>query len=116
LHVDLHEGAGQLLRFPRSAGFAGTQANDDVLHPDCLPRLQRQVPDNAVALVEQANHRDPLRHRRHARLFGGGARNLDGDGIAFGRLVIALAAPGKRGHRDQARRKLLHCYSGVQAL
>jgi hypothetical protein len=116
LHVDLDEGARQLLAFPRRRRLAGAQADDDVLDADRLPRLQSQILDDAVALVEQAEHGDALGHRRHARLVGGRLGNLDGDGIAFRRLVIALAAAGKRGQPGQQECRPLHYSPGVQAL
>jgi hypothetical protein len=92
LHVQLNEGAGELLRFPRRRGFTGAQADDDILHADRLARTQRQVADDAVALVQEAKNRDPFRHRRDARLVGRRARHLDGDRIALGRLVVAARA------------------------
>ena len=52
LHVKLHERAGQLLIFPRRRRLARTQPHDRVIHPDGLPRLQRQVADDPVTLVQ----------------------------------------------------------------
>jgi hypothetical protein len=104
------------LRLPRGGGLARPQANHDVLEADRLARAQRQVADDAVALVEQTQDRDPLRHRRHAGLVGGRARHLDGDGIAFGRLVLAAVAAGERGNGGQVAGSALHVWSGVQAL
>jgi hypothetical protein len=66
-HVHLHEGAGQLLHFPRRALLAGAQANDHVAGADRLARPELQLPRDTVALVEQAKHRHPLRHRRGTR-------------------------------------------------
>jgi hypothetical protein len=115
LHVDLDEGAGQLLRLPRRARLAGTQPDDDVLDADRLAGPQGQVLDDAVALIEQAEDGDPFGPRRHARLVGGRARHLDGDGIALGRLIVAAAA-GERGRTHQRQRRFYHDWSGVQAL
>ena len=66
-HVELDEGAGQLVLLPWRGVFAGAQPDDRIADPHRLPRLQRHVAADAVALVEQADDRDPLRHRRAAR-------------------------------------------------
>jgi len=65
-HVELDEGAGQLVLLPRRGMFAGTQPHDRIADAHRLPRLQRQVAADAVALVEQADDGDALRHRRAA--------------------------------------------------
>jgi hypothetical protein len=116
LDVDLHERAGQLVDFPWGGRLAGAQPHDDVLHPDRLARLKRQVLDDAVALVEQAEHGDAVLHWRHARLLGGRAWHFDGDGIALGRLVVAAIAGGKGRRCRQEEGGALHYSSGVQAL
>jgi len=104
-HVHLHEGTGQLLGLPGGGFFAGAQAHDDISDADRLAGFQRQVTGYAVALVEQADHRDPLGHRRTAagqrRL--GTIDRLDtrrragtiGQDLAdrrFGRVLAALVA------------------------
>jgi hypothetical protein len=76
LDLKLDERPGELLLFPRSARLAGAKPNDGVPHPHRLPGPHRQVPDDSVALVEQADDRDALRHRRDARLFGGRPRRF----------------------------------------
>ena len=116
LDVDLDEGAGQFFALPRRRRLAGAQADDDVLDPDRLAGLQRQVANDAVALVEQAQHGDPLGHRRDPRLIGGGARHGDRDGIAFARLLEAAVAAGQRREQGQCNRAPGHVWSGVQAL
>jgi hypothetical protein len=67
--------------------------------------MQRDVLDDAVALVEDAKHRDALRHGRDARLVGAPRRR---GGIAGGRSrCILLIAPApacreaKRARRQQ---------------
>ncbi len=118
-HVQLQEGTGQFLFFPRRGRLARLEAHYDVLHPHRLVRVKLEVADDAVALVEQAQHGDALGHRRYARLLGGGARHFDGDGIAFGRLFVAAVAAGergKRGKRGKGQRRFSHFWSGVQAL
>jgi hypothetical protein len=62
--IDLNEGTGILLLLPWRGAFAGAQPDDDIADPNRLARLQRQVAGLAVALVQQADHRHPLRHRR----------------------------------------------------
>jgi len=72
-HVDLHERPGQLLIFPGRRGFAGAQPYDHVADADRMARRQRDFTGFAAPLVEQAQYRDPLRHRRFVarqRLFG----------------------------------------------
>jgi len=68
LHIDLDERAGQLLLLPRSRRFAGPKPHDNVLPSDRLPRMKRDVLDDTVALVEDAEHGGALRHRCHAAL------------------------------------------------
>jgi hypothetical protein len=43
-HVELDEGAGELLLLPRRGGFAGSQPYDDVSDAQSLARLQRHFP------------------------------------------------------------------------
>jgi len=66
LHIELDESAGQRLRFPGSDRLARAQPHHHIAEAQGLPRLHRQIAFNAVALVEQADHRDPLGHRRLA--------------------------------------------------
>jgi hypothetical protein len=112
LHVDLDERPGQLFRFPRRGRLAGPQAHDHVFPPDRLAGAQRDVLDDPVALVEEAEDGDALRHRRHSRLrlrrrlIGGRKR-----GVA--RAVAALA----RGKRDSGKAEQIKSaaqgYSGI---
>jgi hypothetical protein len=79
-----------------------------------LPRPQGQVTDDAVALVEQADDGDSLGHRSHAFLAGDNCpRHVDGDRLAFLRLVGAVAA-GEQRHGEQGGRSGAHVYSGIQ--
>jgi hypothetical protein len=77
LHVDLHEGTGIMFLLPRRRLLAGGQADDHVADPRRAARLQRDFARNAVALVEQAQHGDALRHRRCAIGRVGAARQID---------------------------------------
>jgi hypothetical protein len=69
-HVDLDEGTGQLLYLPGGGGLAGAQADDHVAGAHRLARSKREVARNAVPLVEEPDHGDPLRHRRRSRSDG----------------------------------------------
>jgi hypothetical protein len=114
LDVDLHERTSQLLRLPRRGRFAGTQAHDHILPADRLPRTQRDVLDDAVALVEDAEHRDALRHRCDTTLAVGGCRNLwplCRRGIL---LLRALAARCQRKTGEDDWNDRSHVYSGIQ--
>jgi hypothetical protein len=99
LDVELDEGAGQLLRLPRCRRLAGAQAHDRVADAHRLAGPQRQVLEEAVALVEEAQDRDPLPHRRRPRHLGGDRlRDVDRARSAIavrGALPAALAAAGK---------------------
>jgi hypothetical protein len=96
LHVDLDERAGQLFFFPRSRRLTRPKADDDVLPPDRLAGAKRDVLDDAVALVEDAEDGNSLSHWRNPALPG-----CSGGGLTRGRqrnilLLPALAARGKR--------------------
>jgi hypothetical protein len=119
--VDLNEGAGQLLHLPGRRRLAGTQPHDDVAGPHRLPWVEREFAHLAIALVEQPQHRDPLRHRRGAgRKLGDGLRNVDG--LDFFRILLVLLLRALRGaggegkqcreQGDRAARR--HAQSGVQ--
>jgi hypothetical protein len=118
LDVDLHESARQLLRFPRSGGLAGAQANDDVVYPNGLTRLQSEVADDPVALVEKPEHGDAVGHRRHAGLSSRAAvrtRQLRPVRLLV-RLIVAPATREKnQRHRGaHTEDRAAHFYSGVQ--
>jgi hypothetical protein len=68
-HVQLHERAGQLLLLPRRGALARTQPNDRIADAQRLARLHRQIAADAIALVEQADDRHALRHRRAAGVY-----------------------------------------------
>jgi hypothetical protein len=120
----LDEGAGEPLRLPRSRRLAGAQPDDGVADPDRLAGLQRQVLRQAVALVEEAQHRDALAHRRRTGDLGRHSlRHVDRLGSAIAAhaalAAAALAAAGERKHgregEDERPRRAPHPCSGVQA-
>jgi hypothetical protein len=114
LDVDLDEGAGQLLGFPRGGHFARPQAHDHVLPFDRLARVQGDVLDDPVALVEDAEDRDPLRHRSEPRLVD--ARRCGGIGDHRRRRVLLAPLPAARGEHERNGRcsRETHAYSGIQ--
>lgn len=113
--VDLDEGAGQLLRFPRRGRLARPQPHGDILDPHRLSRAQREVADDAVALIEQPQHGNPLRHRRHAGLLRGRARYVDRDRLVLGRLLALVAAGDKQQGEREDGGEADHAYSGFHA-
>jgi hypothetical protein len=114
MHVDLDERAGKLLRLVGRGRFARAQAHDDVLPPYRLARAQGDVLDDAVALVEDSEDRDALRHGRDPALPGRRCRRI----YRCTRrrrilLLLAAAARGQRQRNQQRCRKSLHAYSGI---
>jgi hypothetical protein len=107
-HVQLDEGAGQLLGLPGGRGLAVAQPHDHVADTDGLAGPERQVALDAVALVEQAKHRDPLRHGRRARReLRHRLRHVDRL-VLDRRVVLAAAlvgAPGRAGGEREQRRE-----------
>jgi hypothetical protein len=108
-HIQLHEGAGQLLDLPRLGRLAGAEPHDRVADPHRLAGAQGQIARLAVALVEEAKHGDTLRHRR-----GAGCelvhRLRDVDRLLVLDLGITLpvgivCAPGRAGGERERRRE-----------
>jgi hypothetical protein len=102
LGVELDEGAGQLLFFPWGRCLARAETDDHVLPAGRLPRVQRHILDDAVALVEDSEHRDALRHRCHALLFGAG-RRTSGPGGGRGRRILLIPAATAGSEAEHAR-------------
>jgi hypothetical protein len=94
LDVELDEGAGELIRLPRRGFLARAQPHDDIAGADRLAGAQGHVAADAVALVEDAENGDALRHRRRAGI-DGAALILDLHGVA--------GAPLLRRWRDHCR-------------
>jgi hypothetical protein len=112
LDVDLHESAGQLFLFPRRRCLAGAQAHDHVLPARRLAGVKRDILHNPVPLVEDAKHRDALRHWRDSSLVA------SRPGRIFrrrGRILrhVAAVTSGER-EREQQNGRPLHDYSGIQ--
>jgi hypothetical protein len=76
--------------------------------------MERDVLDDAVALVEDAEHGDTLRHRRHAAFAVGGGRGLARSRRRSVRLLGALSARGQRQRNQQRCSNGTHVYSGIQ--
>jgi hypothetical protein len=62
-YVELHEGAGFLHIFPGRGGLARLEADDRITRAQGVARLHGEIGGDAVALVEEADHGDPFRHR-----------------------------------------------------
>jgi hypothetical protein len=114
VHVDLDEGAGQLFRFPRRGRLARAQPDDHVLPAGRLAGTKSHVLDDSVALVEDSEDRDALRHRSDAALPGCRHRHVLGRPRSHVLLLRALAACAERERNHQRCRELSHAYSGIQ--
>jgi hypothetical protein len=107
----LHEGAVLGRLFPRWSALASRQPDDYIAHPLRLARLHLQLAADVVALVEQAERRNSLRHRS-ADLAGGlhHRSGLAGDilghfrALGFDRRCAALAARQQQQRRDDCGR------------
>ena len=116
LHVELKESTGQSLIFPWSGGFAGAKANDGIADPHGLAGPHREVADDSVALVEEADDCDTVRHGGNAGLLtrpGPGLLRTLGLLASLVRLAIASGREEKRESRARERKEA-HVYSGVQ--
>ena len=102
-HIDLDERAGQLFGLPRSGGIAGAQPDHGVADPHRLAGVERDIAGIAIALVQHAEHGDPLRHRRCA-LFGiARLRGVDGDHAAIAIVTLRRGCDGRGRLRDRLR-------------
>jgi hypothetical protein len=113
LDVELDERAGQLFLFPRRGRLARAEPDDEVLPAGRLAGVERDILDDAVALVEDPQHRDPLRHRRHPALAACGRSDLPRRWQRH--ILLALLPTCSKRERDQQRcRDGPHAYSGIQ--
>jgi hypothetical protein len=112
LNVDLDERAGELVLLPRRGGFAGPQMHGDVFPPRRLTGMEGDILDDAVALVENGEHRNALGHRRDTGLVRARSRAVAG---ARPRRILlgAAAARGQRERDHQRRCDPRHVYSGI---
>jgi hypothetical protein len=95
LDVQLHERAGQFFILPWRRRFAGTESNDRVTHPDGLARLQSQVANDSVPLVQKPQYGDALGHRSDVHvLTRSGARRRQSRAICL--LLGLIATPARR--------------------
>jgi hypothetical protein len=74
--------------------------------------MQRDVLLDAVALVEDSEHRDALRHRGDTRLSGAGGGS---SACRSGRILLlrAAAARGERKRKHDGCDGCSHDYSGI---
>jgi hypothetical protein len=112
LHVELDEGARQPLIVPRRAGFTRTQPDDRILDLDRLAGLQREVANDAVALVEQSQHSDPIAHRRDPG-DSRSARLVGADGCRARFLLRIAVATAQRDRDQQGGQDETHAQSGI---
>ena len=118
-NVELDERPGQPFILPRRAGIAGAQTDHRIAHADRLAGLERDIADDAVALVEQPEHRDSLAHRGHPRHRLDRPGHVDGHGIGtVDRLVTVAGAPvaacAQRHHSEKEKARSQD-YSGFHA-
>jgi hypothetical protein len=113
-HVELDEGSGQPLIFPRRGGLTGAQPDDGVSDSRRLAGPQCHVAHQSVTLVQQAKHRHPFGHRRrsgrHPLDLLRHIDRLDGQLVGRARLPVAGGEQQQKGERRPA-----HAYSGFQA-
>jgi len=76
--------------------------------------MKRNRLNDPVALVEHAEDRDPLRHRRNPALAVRGRCCLLGRGQRRVFAFLALAARGERERGQQRGGERAHAYSGIQ--
>jgi hypothetical protein len=89
----LEEGAGELLILPGRGRLAGAQANDRILHANRHSGLHPEIADDAVALIQKADHRNTVLHRCDADLLSGAGTRLGKlDPVALVLVLAALAA------------------------
>ena len=110
LHGQLDEGAGLGRIFPRRGLFARPQAHDRAANACSLARLHLKLADEPVALVEKAEHRDTLVHRRRALDSADFLRNTLGLSELRGRFarsfaIIAAITRGQRGRREERQQQ-----------
>ena len=103
--VELDERPREPFILPRRGCVARAQAHYGVAEADRLARPQRDIADDAVALVEQPEHRHALAHRGYPRNWLDRLGCVHGHRIgAIDRLVgILRATIAARAKRDQSQ-------------
>lgn len=110
LHGQLDEGAGLGRIFPRRGRLARPQPHDRAAGTDTVAWLHFELADQAVALVEQADHRDALVHRGRAL----DPADLLWHALGLGELrarfartlsIVAAVARSERGRRDKRQKR-----------
>jgi hypothetical protein len=76
--------------------------------------MKRDRLDDPVALVEDSEHRDALRHRRNAALAVRSRPDLPGGRGGSILLLGTLPARSERERKKQRCSGSMHCYSGIQ--
>jgi hypothetical protein len=76
--------------------------------------MKSHILDDAVSLVEDAEHSGALRHRRHPTLAVRRRRDLPSIGQRRIPVGLPLAARGKRKRCKQRCGTRFHAYSGIQ--
>jgi len=94
LHCQLDESARFGRIFPRRSHLACAQPNDRTPDPHRFARLQLDIADQSVALVEQADDRHPLAHR--GRAFDAAHFLRHALGLRYLRRLVATALLGRR--------------------
>ncbi|NIJ39154.1 hypothetical protein FHR22_003888 [Sphingopyxis panaciterrae] len=129
LHRQLDEGAGFRRVFPWRGRLARAQAHDSAANARRIAGLHLEIANQAVALVEQAEHRDAVGHRgraldsadflRHAFGFGDLRRLLAAARLGRRRPVAGRESQCRQGGeahgRGQARHENAHSAPGRQA-
>jgi hypothetical protein len=113
LDVDLDEGAGQLFLLPRSGRLARPKPHDHILPPHRLAGMERHRLDDAVALVEHAQHRHALGHGSDSALPIRGRSGLPRR-WQRGIFALLLAARDERERGEERCAGGSHAYSGIQ--
>jgi hypothetical protein len=105
--VELDEGAGQLLRLPGRGRLAGAEPDDGIADSHRLAGPELEITRDSVALVEEADDRDPPGHwSRPGRDRGHRLRNVDRLRLRLGRFLARDLGP--------AVARAEHCESGEE--
>jgi hypothetical protein len=90
--------------------------DDEIVPARSLPRAKRNLAHKPIPLVEEAEHRDALRHRGYTGFIALKDRAAGGlllPGLL--RALLAVAASRKCGSERKDQRRAAHrAYSGVQ--